>query len=283
MSLQAKTRVISVSCAAYDGHAMAVAFDSLARLGVTHVEPAYIVGYTEPFDESVFTKAAAARCRSLLAASGLSCFAMSAHMDLGTESAAEIFRRRMDFARAIGARVINTNASLRSRRAQFDKTIAVLAQHGQAIGLRIGLENPGNAEDNLFNVAADGHDLITRLSLPAIGLNFDPANLASHRPEADVTANVIAILPDCLHLHLKDGKRDASGWSFTPLGAGDLDYPRILASIAAFPDLPLSVELPLRLSRDRKAQPIRAPSPLPIAAIESAVAESLRYLGASAL
>jgi sugar phosphate isomerase/epimerase len=273
-----RPRIISVSAAPYDGHETVAMLESLARCGVTHVEPAYIVGYTEPFDESAFTEAAASRWRTALAGSGLSCFALSAHIDLGTEEVLPVFLRRMDFARAIGARVINTNASLRSRQTQFQKTIDWLARHAQDIGLQIGLENPGNGEDNLFNIAADGHDLITRLALPGVGLNFDPANLGSHRPEADVTANTLASLPDCLHFHLKDVKRVASGWCFTPLGQGDLDLATIIAALATYRDLPLSIELPLRLRRGTDAQPIRAPHPLPITEIEVAISQSLRYL-----
>jgi sugar phosphate isomerase/epimerase len=271
-------RIISVSAAPYDGHATPAMLESLARCGVSHVEPAYIVGYTEPFDESAFTDDAAADWRRALSASGLSCFAMSAHIDLGTDWVAAVFLRRMDFARAIGARVINTNASLRSREAEFLKTIETLAKHGQDIGLQIGLENPGNAEDNLFNVAADGHELLKRLALPGVGLNYDPANLASHRPDADTTANAIAALADCLHFHVKDVKRDAGEWVFPPLGQGDLDLPAILGAIASRGQLPLSIEIPLRLRRGPDALPIRAPQPVPIPAIETALRESLRFL-----
>ena len=275
-----RRRMISVSAAPYDGHTTDLMLESLARCGVTHVEPAYIIGYTEPFDETAFTEAAAAAWRTSLAASGLSCFALSAHIDLGTETAAAVFARRLDFARAIGARVINTNASLRSREMRFQTTIEALARHGQEIGVQIGLENPGNGEDNVFNTAAEGHDLILRLALPAVGLNFDPANLASHRPAADVTADTVASLPDCIHFHLKDVKYDARGWSFTPIGQGDLDLPTIITALETFPNLPISIELPLRLRRGPDAQPIRAPAPLPIAEIEAAIGQSLRYIEA---
>ena len=271
-------RIISVSAAPYDGHAVEEMLESLARCGVRHVEPAFIVGYTEPFDETAFSATAAADWRAALAASGLSCFALSAHMDLGTETAEAVFLRRMDFARAIGASVINTNASLRNRVARFRKTIEALARYGQDIGLQIGLENPGNGEDNLFNIAADGHDLVAHLALPGVGLNFDPANLASHRPAADVTANAIASLPDCLHFHLKDVRHSADGWDFTPLGQGDLDCPAILNAIAAMQHLPVSVEVPLRLRRGPDAQPIRAPRPVPNTEIEAAVSGSLRFI-----
>jgi sugar phosphate isomerase/epimerase len=275
--------MISVSAAPYDGHTAAAMLESLARCGVTHVEPAYIVGYTEPFDESAFTVAAAAAWRTSLAESGLSCFALSAHIDLGTEAAASVFARRMDFARAIGARVINTNASLRSREKRFRTTIEALARHGQDIGVQIGLENPGNGEDNLFNTAAEGHDLIARLALPGVGLNFDPANLASHRPAANVTTNTVASLPGCIHFHLKDVKRDAHGWSFTPIGQGNLDLPAIMVALETFPDLPVAIELPLRLRRGADAQPVRAPEPLSITEIEAAIRESLRYIQGFAL
>ena len=47
-------RIISVSAAPYDGHAVEEMLESLARCGVRHVEPAFIVGYTEPFDETAW-------------------------------------------------------------------------------------------------------------------------------------------------------------------------------------------------------------------------------------
>lgn len=39
----------------YSGHSYPVILESLARCGVSYVEPAFIAGYTDPFDESVFS------------------------------------------------------------------------------------------------------------------------------------------------------------------------------------------------------------------------------------
>ena len=272
-------RGISVSLAPYDGIRVEQALDSLASLGVLAVEPAYIVGYTEPFDETAFLPAEARRLRGLLHERGLACHAVSAHIDLGKSDSVTVFRPRMDFARSLGARVINTNASLRSLEGQFRRNIEVLARHGEGIGLSIGLENPGNGEDNLFNTATDGIDLLQSLDLPALGLNFDAANLASHRPEADSARNALESLPGCIHFHVKDVARRVDGWHFTPIGAGDIDNSTILRALAAYPNLPVSLELPLRLRRGRDAQPIRAPEPLPITEIEAAVKASLADLG----
>lgn len=270
-------RQIAVSLAAFDGYAPEVALDSIAACDARCVELAYIVGYTEIFDQSSFTHAEARRWSSLLAERKLTCNAVSAHIDLGLEDAVEVFRPRMDFARSLGASVINTNAAHRSRGAQFYRNIEMLARHGEAIGLVIGLENPGNGEDNLFNLAADGAALLRSLNLPSLGLNFDAANLASHRPDADVTQETLASLPYCIHYHLKDVARRPDGWHFTPLGTGDIDHAAILPALARLPDLPVSLELPLRLRRGSNARPIRAPEALPLAEIEAAVTASLAY------
>jgi len=147
---------------------------------VKHVEPAFIVGYTEPFDESAFNEASAklgglssvrraasqercwlpgaplsGPCRwawgpaawrfhaPLLGPQGLACFAFSSHIDLGIPEADRIFARRMDFAGALGAKVINTNAARRDRAETFFRNIEVLAAHAERLNMIIALENPG--------------------------------------------------------------------------------------------------------------------------------------------
>lgn len=272
------TRILSVSLAAFDGIPLELAMDNLAGCGVRWVEPAFIVGYTEPFDQTAIMPKAATVWARLLQERQLSCNAMSAHIDLGVSDAVDLFRPRMDFARRLGARIINTNASLASREAQFRRNLEILTRHGEDIGLSIGLENPGNGEDNLLNLGKDGEALLADLRLPAVGLNFDAANLASHRPDADVTQNTLDALPQCIHYHVKDVKRCVDGWQFTTLGMGDIDHATILRALADYPDLPISLELPLRLRRSRAAQPIRATQPLPVAMIEAAIKASLNFL-----
>ena len=46
----------------------------------------------------------------------------------------------------------------------------------------IGLENPGNGEDNLFNLAEDRLRLLEQIGSPYVRLNYDAGNTVSHRP-----------------------------------------------------------------------------------------------------
>lgn len=278
------SRIVSVSAAPYDGHPVPATLDSLAACGARYVEPAFIVGYTDPFDETAFTQAAAASYAGWLAASGLGCHALSAHIDLGRPDAVEVFRPRMDFARRLGAAVINTNAAVRANAAGFAANIVALARHAEVIGLVIGLENPGDGRDSLFNVATDGLAIVARLGRAEVRLNYDPANTASHRPDlADPVGDALLALPACAHLHLKDVRRSAAGWAFTPLGDGDLRLAPLLAALRARPDLPVGIELPLRFHRDPAAQPVRRPQRLALEEIEPVIRRSLAYVAAHGL
>ena len=271
--------IVSVSAAPYDGYAFPEILDSMARCGVRNVEPAFIVGYTEPFDEATFSPANARQYRAWLDASGLGCHAFSSHIDLGRADAVPVFKRRMDFAAELGTKVINTNAAVRISRDRFMANIGPLAAYAAALGMVIGLENPGNGEDNLMNDAAEGLALIDALNLPAVRLNYDPGNTVSHRPgQIDAAADAIRALPGCAHFHLKDVRHDVQGWSFTVPGRGDLDCDAIMDALAARPGLPFGMELPLRMRRRPDAQPVRAPEPIPLAIIEPAIRACMDYV-----
>ena len=272
-----KQHTISVSGAPYDGYAAPEMLASLARCGATHVEPAFIVGYTEPFDESRFSPEQIRLWRGWLADAGIACDAMSSHIDLGRDDAIKVFLGRMDFARGLGARIINTNAAASRLRKRFFSNIEVLARHAENIGLRIGLENPGDGSDNLLNTASDGPGLLADINHPMVGLNYDAGNTISHRADVMPVDDALAAMPLCLHTHIKDVRKDANGYFFTPLGQGQIDCARILRAVGQI-DLNLSIEIPMRLHRLPNAQPSRAPYRVPMADIEAVLRPALAFV-----
>ena len=272
-----RERIVSISGAPFDGYPFPRMLESLASIGVTHVEPAFIVGYTEPFDESAFSPAQAAQYAAWLKDAGIACHAFSSHIDLGRPDALDVFRGRMDFARAIGARVINTNAAARSNERRFYANIAELAAHAEQLGLWIGLENPGDGSDNLLNTAADAAALLARIDHPRIGLNYDAGNTISHRPGVDPTADALAAMPYCVHTHVKDVRVSADGYFFTPLGEGQVGCAKILEAIART-DLDLSIEIPMRLHRGPDAKPSRAVYRAPLGDIETTLKAALQFV-----
>ncbi len=271
------SRIVSINAAPYDGHPLGRVLDSLANVGARWIEPAYIVGYTEPFDETAFTAEKGRAYAAALQASGIGCFAFSSHIDLGREDAVEVFLGRMDFARQVGARVINTNAAARRNEARFFENIQVLARHAEQLDMLIGLENPGDGSDNLLNVAADAPGLLQRIGHPRVGLNYDAGNTASHRPKVVPSDDALEAMPLCLYTHVKDVRTTGEGYFFTPVGEGDIDCAAILRGIDTTA-INCSIEIPLRLYRGPDAQPRRASEPVAISEIERVIGTSLRYV-----
>ena len=254
----------------------------MAACGVRHVEPAFIVGYTEAFDESAFTNDQAQIYSRWFAESGVGCHAFSSHIDLGHDDAVDVFRGRMDFAARLGAKVINTNAAARYLSESFFSNIEVLARHAEDLGLVIGLENPGDGSDSLINTAQDGIDLLSQLNFGSLRLNYDAGNTISHRPEhlpggVNPAADALLALPYCGHAHIKDVRVAPEGYFFTPLGEGNVDCASILHAIAST-NVDISIELPLRLHRLANAQPRRSSEPIPLATLEAAIMTSLAFV-----
>ncbi|RUT26514.1 sugar phosphate isomerase/epimerase [Asaia sp. W19] len=272
------SRIISFSAAPYDGWELPVMLESLARCGVTHVEPAYIVGYTEPFDESAFSQGRACAYRRALHDAGIGCLAMSSHIDLGMPDSIDIFRNRIDFAAGIGASIINTNAAVAAHEAQFFRNMETLGAHAEKAGIVIALENPGDGQPSLINTGEQGKALVSRIGSPWVGLNFDPGNLPSHDASCDPVAEMRDALPACAHCHIKNVRRHEDGWSFHALGAGGSRDAECLALLAEVSALPFAVELPLRMRRGIDAAPWRRVRRLELAYIEERISDSLTFV-----
>jgi sugar phosphate isomerase/epimerase len=267
-------RDITVSTVAYDGYPLETAINEIAALGMPLVEPAYIKGYMI-FDEADFLDPAARHVSGLMQKAGVGAIAISAHMDIGHPESIEMLARRIRFTAAIGARFTITNSTTAERRAALSRTIEANLPLAEELGIVIALENPGHGPGNLMMDGRSGAALIAEFASPHVKMNYDTANALSCtegavRPETDIDA----ALPASAHIHLKDAKRMETEWRYGTLGEGDIDYAILLKKLRAAPDLPLSIELPLRLRRAFHHDPVRAPALTPLETVKSAILAS---------
>ena len=97
------------------------------------------------------------------------------------------------------------------------------------------------------------------------------------RPEEDYRLALV----QTAHYHIKDVAPDSSGWHFTEIGQGAIDYKRILVELAASAgERPLSLEIPLRITRAGDGSPRRAASPVDLKKIREVIAGSLNFVKA---
>lgn len=263
-----------MSTAAFDGHPWEAALDVLAALGVARVEPAFIQGYVA-FEEADFEDGPAARLLRSIAARDLSVQGVSAHMDLSGAEAGARLARRIHFARALGASVLITNAGPAGGRDAILRSLEGAIPLLEAAGLVLALENPGHGTDDLVGRGEDGAALVADLATPWVRLNVDVGNLLTYA--GTVQPSLSAALPFAAHAHLKDVGEDGPDWRFVPIGQGLVDWRAAKAEVTRLaPGLPLAVELPLRLRRPGRGDPVRDPEPVPLPTIQHALAQSLK-------
>jgi sugar phosphate isomerase/epimerase len=264
---------LAVSTAAFDGHPWEAALDALASLGVRRVEPAFIKGYVA-FGEDAFAAAPAARLSRLMAERGLGVQGVSAHMDLSGPEAGAMLARRIDFAATLGASVLVTNAGPAAGRDAILARIEEALPRLEEAGLVLALENPGHGAGDLIGRGQDGAALVRDLGAPKVRLNLDVGNLLTYAGQ--VGPGLSAALPFAAHAHLKDVAEDGPDWRFVPLGDGLVDWGEAKAAMARLaPGLPVALELPLRLRRPRRGDPVRGDKPVPLSTIVEALRRSL--------
>ena len=271
---------ISVSTAAFDGYPWGQIMDELAALGVPMVEVAFIRGYIGSFAEDDLSAGTAAGIVEAMRGAGVHCRALSGHIDLGEAGAADAILRRLDFAAALGARYVVTNASTRRTEAAFWRTIEPAAAAAAERDLVIALENPSAGSDSILETGRDGAAIVERLNTPTVRLNFDCGNTLIYFGETvDPRADIEPALPHLGHLHLKDVRSGDDDWIFTAIGDGTAGYDDILPTLSASaPEVPISLEIPLRLKWPGKRAPRRGDDAEPIDLIRTTLKRSLDFL-----
>lgn len=269
-------RIVSISTALFDGYPMELAIDEIARSGARHIEPAYIRGYVD-FTEDDFAEQPAKRVRGLVEMAGLSIHAISAHMDLSLADAPAMLARRIAFAGNLGARVLITNAGPAAQRDAIVSTIGTALPLLKEWGGVLAIENPGHGSGDLVGNAVDGSRLCQDIGSTHVRLNHDAGNVFTYSREALQPAEDFLRAPGAIcHAHLKDISIVDESWQFCAIGSGDVDIKAYLETIP--PWLPLSLELPLRLTRPGRSDPQRRHERRSLAELREALAQSLDFV-----
>jgi len=266
---------LSVSTVAYDGQPLEVACASLVSLGIGVIEIAYIEGYSQAFDESVFDASNARAVRRTLSEAGLTCRALSAHFDLSRAGGGDALRRRLDFAAEVGAQMVATVSGPAVRREAFRQNLAQALERAEQVGVVIALENPADDSDATINDGADAAQIAAALAHPLVRINYDPGNFLTHRPGRAAHVDMEPALPYCIGLHLKDLRAEGDGWVHTALGDGTIRWDELFDRLAPLTPSPfLSIEIPTRMRRDGRGRIVLDSATPPLAEVEALLVRS---------
>jgi sugar phosphate isomerase/epimerase len=236
--------VLSINTLAYEGYDLTTALQEIAKIGVSHVELGYTRGWTEGLTEEHFSEASAANINRLLSDLGLSTIALSAHIDLTTEAAVDELKRRIDFGKRLGAKIVNTKVGARSGLKQFEKNIEPIAEYAESVNIVIGLENPSEGTDQIITSGQTGAEVVKRIDNDFIKLNYDFGNAFTYsKGMVDPAFDYKNALPYACYLHLKDMKKTDGEWEFSQIGKGVINYDAIFKDLVENKKFPsLSIE-----------------------------------------
>lgn len=264
---------LSVSTVLWDGYPFATALEDASAAGIAYVEPAFIDGYVT-FDETDLETPAATHLVRRIESAGLAVHAVSAHMNLAMRDAEPRLERRIRFAEALGARCLVTNAG-----PAVDATLVLgrlerVVPQLERAGVVLALENPGHGAGDMLPDGRSGLRLLDRLGRPEwIRLNYDIGNAWSyHHGAIDLADDLAAAMSAMAFVHLKDVATEGDGWRFVAPGEGEVGLLDLVSTLRARrPDLVLGLEMPLRLQRPGRGDPIRRTEPIERSMLVSAL------------
>ena len=272
--------VLSINTLAYEGYDLTTALQEIAKIGVNHVELGFTRGFTEGLTEAHFSEANAQKINRLISDLGLSSIALSAHTDLTTEDAVDELKRRIDFGKRLGVKIINTKVGAKSARKQYEKNIEPIAEYAESMNITIGLENPAEGTGQILTSGKTGAELVKRIGSDFIKLNYDFGNAFTYsKGQIDPALDYKEALPYACFLHLKDMKKRDDGWAFSQIGQGVIDYDTIFQELVEGEKLlPLSIEHLFIYSASEDFIVQRLARPLPLSHISTNLKNSVAYV-----
>lgn len=192
----------------------------------------------------ILTKRGANRINQLLGQNGLSNTAFSGHILISNINAVDIFKPRMEFTKAIGAKIINTKAGPISEIKSFYKNLEKLIEFAEEIKIKIGLETSAD----IVHDVASGLDIIKKFSSDFLILTYDCGNVfvnfgGNVDPAVEFEKNVDLFG----HVHLKDVLKEngTNFWKMCAVGDGMVNYGQILKYLQLLKNpISTTIELP---------------------------------------
>lgn len=237
--------IIAISTSSYAGYSLPVALEHILKIGFKQVEIAATSGQVEHVSSNDFNEKGANRINQLLEQNGLSNTAFSGHIFISNKNAVDVFKPRMEFTKAIGAKIINTKAGPISEIKSFYKNLEKLVEFAEEIKIKIGLETSAD----IVHDGVSGLDVIEKFSSDFLVLTYDCGNVfvnSGGRVDPAVEFEKISDLIG--HIHLKDVLKENGTddfWKMCAVGDGMVNYDQILKHLRQLKNpISTTIELP---------------------------------------
>jgi L-ribulose-5-phosphate 3-epimerase len=219
------------------------ALEGIRKSGFRGIELGCVCGYCEHVRPEEMGPADVERLAALIRSFGLEVISVAGHVDLqypllgkGPEAADrgfELLLRRADLAQQLGVPIVNSGLGVAAEGEDlgpFYARLAELLQYYRQHGVKLGLESHAG----LTETAQASLELCRRMKSPALGINYDAANVRYYTgqdPVADLKACGPDLADHLIHVHIKDHAGGRGEWNFPPLGEGHVDFEGLVQAL----------------------------------------------------
>lgn len=242
----------------FKGYPLEEALTNIKSAGFEYAEIASIANMCEHVAPKDMNDALAEKIKQLLAQAGLKTYALAGHVDLTDESDLNDFLKKVEFAAAIGAKIVNTNSGPLERLHVFRSNIRKIIDKAEKYNIQIGLESHGD----IIGTAKESIKYLREINHPLIRFNYDTGNTYFYaKGRVKVEEDIKYCLEYMDHIHLKDIMIRGNQVNYCAIGEGDLDFSAIFNSIKSVgKPIAASLEIPVFVSGTLEAlSPANAP------------------------
>ncbi|NLJ38606.1 MAG: sugar phosphate isomerase/epimerase [Candidatus Atribacteria bacterium] len=241
---------IAVGLVSYQGYDFDQVFKNLHGIGAEYVEIDYIktpLGVVNEYGLTHLNEEDLQKSMyflQLLNQYHLKALTFSGHVKLINEEEVELFLKKMEFAKKIGAKYITTGESPMESKNEFFKHIRRVEKKARELDLVVCLET--EMSNTLITRGTEGIPIINEIASPYIKMTYDTGNIYyAQKGKIDIAADLQNAIDYIETIHFKDPYFIDGVLRFGEIGKGEINFFELAEIIKTKGRIiPVTIEIP---------------------------------------
>lgn len=207
----------------FDGYNLAEALGGLSKTNSKNIILCAIDGFTKHIIPEETNLSDWEEVKELYKKYNLYFYGLAGHCNISDDNDMEKMIKRMEFAKFMGGRYVDTNAGHKGTENNFYKNINRIINLAEKSDLTICLETHGD----LIDSGKSGHKLLEKVDSNRIKIAYDPANVYFYsRGMLNPVEDIKYAMDDIGIIHFKGvcHNEDKSKWSFPVIEKSSFNY-----------------------------------------------------------
>lgn len=276
---------VSIGTILYRGYDLKTTLQSLKKCAVRYVDLDFLGHPTsgETFFAHVSEKDLdnPKKIKKMLDDFGFESVTFSGHEDLSEENNLELFFKKMEFAKALGAKFIGAFSGSEFKKVEFFKNADLVAKKAEKIGITVSIET--ETKGDLLPTGVEAGEIIRTISSPFIKFCYDFGNIYFvNQGKIDLLTDFEKSVGYVNNVHFKDPNINGEGaLTYGSIGSGIFDFKGIVNLLGRYDkSFPITIEIPY-FHRSKNWKPFEVLNQVkPLEEIEEMIIQSLSFINA---